>query len=46
MTTGSNDYAECAAQVFNRRDVEGLAIREEVFFDSVVLMPSAQQQEG
>ncbi len=42
MTTGPNDYAECAAQVFNRRDAGG----EEVFFDSVMLMPSAQQQEG
>ena len=42
MTTGSNDYAERAAQVFNRRDAGG----EEVFFVSVVLMPTAQQQEG
>lgn len=58
MTTGPNDYAERASRAFNRRDVEamhyaahftfrnGLAFREEAFFDSAVLMPSAEQGEG
>ena len=55
MTTGPNDYAERAARAFNCRDVESMLALvcedfiyrdEEVIFDSAVLMPSAEQQEG
>lgn len=43
MTTCPNDYAERAAHSTFRAE---LAIREEAFFDSAVLMPSTYSAEG
>lgn len=42
MTTGPNEYAKRAVSAFRN----GLAIREEAFFDSAVLMPLADPSEG
>jgi hypothetical protein len=44
MTKGPDHYAERAALAFNRRDVASMLAL--VCFDSAVLMPSAEQQEG